>query len=111
MKKLSGADVRRLLNLFFLKVGFKSCLFSRVRDHRPCLRLHFLVSLDSGSARHPCSYPSPVSGLLQRLRKSMVQFQFRDCTKLTSSWDWAATTRPHLGRWVRSSSGEARRAN
>jgi len=32
----------------------------------------------------------------------MVQFQFRDCTKLTSSRDWAATTRPHLGHWVRS---------
>jgi hypothetical protein len=36
MNKLSGADVRRLLNLFFLKVGFKVCLFSRVADHRPC---------------------------------------------------------------------------
>jgi len=42
MYKLSGADVRRLLNRLFIKAGFKVCLFSRVANHRPCLRLHCL---------------------------------------------------------------------
>src|ERR1700724_1401667 len=55
MNKLAGANVRRSRNLLFVKARFKVCLFSRVGDHGPYLRLHCL-----GSAGHSCSYPSPV---------------------------------------------------
>src|SRR5580700_4716488 len=40
MNKLAGANVRRLLNRLFLKARFKVCLFTRVGNHRPILRLH-----------------------------------------------------------------------
>jgi hypothetical protein len=40
MNKISDANVRRLLNRLFLKAGFEVCLFARVGNHRPCLRLH-----------------------------------------------------------------------
>ena len=40
MNKISDANVRRPLNRLFLKAGFEVCLFARVGNHRPCLRLH-----------------------------------------------------------------------
>ena len=42
MSKISGANVRRLLELFFLKSRLKVCSFALVRDHRPCFYLHCL---------------------------------------------------------------------
>jgi hypothetical protein len=42
MNKLSGADVRRFLNLLPVKTRLKVRLFARVGDHRPRLRLHCL---------------------------------------------------------------------
>jgi len=45
MNKLSGADVRRLSNLPFLKARLKVCLFACVGNHFPCFRLHCLPSL------------------------------------------------------------------
>ena len=42
VNKLFGADVRRLLNLLLLKSRLKVCLFPRVGNHRPRLRLHCL---------------------------------------------------------------------
>ena len=42
MNELSGANVGRLLDLPFLKAGFKVCLFARVGDNLPCLRFHDL---------------------------------------------------------------------
>ena len=47
MNEISGANVRRFLNLLLVKARHKVCLFSCVGDHRPCLRLHF-ASLDGG---------------------------------------------------------------
>ena len=55
MSELSGGNVCRLLNLFFLKAGFKVRLFARIGDHRPRLRLHCLrLRLDVGriTGRH-----------------------------------------------------------
>src|SRR5450755_1642031 len=59
MNELSGANVGRLLDLPFLKAGFKVCLFARVGDNLPCLRFHDLCyacwgrrSLISDRARH-----------------------------------------------------------
>jgi hypothetical protein len=45
MNKLSGADVRWLLNCFFFKARFKVRLFACVGNHLPCFRLHCLPSL------------------------------------------------------------------
>jgi len=42
MNKVSGADMRRLSKLPFLKARLKVCLFARVGYHLPCLRLHCL---------------------------------------------------------------------
>ena len=41
MGKLPGGNMRRLFNRLFLKARFKICLFARVGDDRPCLRLHY----------------------------------------------------------------------
>jgi hypothetical protein len=35
MNKVSGANVRRLLNLFLLKARFKGCFFACVGDYPP----------------------------------------------------------------------------
>jgi hypothetical protein len=40
MNKVSGANVRRLLNLCLLKAGLKGCFFARVGDYLPCFCLH-----------------------------------------------------------------------
>jgi len=42
MNKLSGADMRWPVNLTLLKAALKVCLFARIGNHRPCLRLHCL---------------------------------------------------------------------
>ena len=55
MNKISGANVRRLLNFFLLKAGLKVGLFARVGNHRPCLRLHFnsMYQKESEQPEHP----------------------------------------------------------
>ena len=40
MDKVSGANVRWLLNFFLLKARLKGCFLARIGDHLPCLRLH-----------------------------------------------------------------------
>ena len=42
MNKLSGADVRRLLNLLPINARLKVRLFAGVGNYRPSLRLHRL---------------------------------------------------------------------
>jgi hypothetical protein len=42
MSKVSGANVRRLLNLFLLNAGLKVCFFARIPDCLSCPRLHCL---------------------------------------------------------------------
>jgi hypothetical protein len=50
MNKVSGANVRRLLNLFLFKARLKGCFLARVGDHLPRLRLH--LSSPSIAAPH-----------------------------------------------------------
>jgi hypothetical protein len=47
MNKLSVVDVRWFLNLLFLKAGFEVCLFARIGNHCPCLRLHWAAFRDA----------------------------------------------------------------
>jgi hypothetical protein len=42
VNKFSSADVRRFLNLDFLKASRKVRLFARIGNYRPCLGLHCL---------------------------------------------------------------------
>src|ERR1017187_3008728 len=87
MNKLSCANVRRLLNLLFLKPGFKGRLFARVGDHRPCLRLH-LVRLACWGFKKFLNISIPCFACQSQL-SSMAKFQFRDCAQMTSSWDYS----------------------
>ena len=45
--------------------------------------------IGGGSSRHFASVIHRLSELPQRIIKSMSGFQFRDCTKLTSSWGYS----------------------
>jgi len=45
MNKFSRADVHRLLNLLLLNARLQVCLFARVGNHLPCLRLHCRLCL------------------------------------------------------------------
>ena len=93
VNKLSGGNVCRLLNFFFLKAGFKVRLFARVGDHRPRLRLHCLrlrlnVDRITGWHRINIQVQLQIHVIRDAPMESMAGSQFRDCTEVTSFGRW-----------------------
>ena len=81
MNKLFGTNLRRLLNLLFLKARFQAGLFARVGDYVPRFRLQCLCP--------ETTFPVSVCACI----RSMVMFELRDCAELTmaamlSSFAW-----------------------